>query len=132
MDSVQGTLREWALIADSIASLQCTHHQRQQRIDTLISIVEDYSHLHRPVWHQTLLNLLKQSTNHRLNYNHTEMRGLLNLWRDICLHVADHYEDWWLAWVQESDEPKPERKADKHDPFKDFLEEDDDEDDTKS
>jgi hypothetical protein len=139
MDSVPGTLRQWALMADSISNLRCTHYQRQQRIDILISIVADYSHITRPVWHRTLLFLLQQTNNHRLNFTHSEVRGMLNLFHDICLHVADNYEAWWLQWVQHDlDESKPKTNAKPvdEDPFKRFLdamgeEEDDDSDDTK-
>jgi len=126
------TLRQWALIADSIASQQSTHYQRQQRIDILISMVADYT-LSQPIWHKTLINLLHQTTNHRMNYSHTEVRGLLNLFRDICLHVADNQEAWWLAWAMvTADELNHELKKPKPDPFKNFFDAEEDEDDTQS
>lgn len=119
-----GTLRKWALIADSIASMNCNMHQRAERIETFLDIVEDYCHINRPVWHETLIELLEQTRNKRLAFAHHEVRGMLILFQLICHHVASNYDKWWLAWVQEPigvDEEKTESPSSNADAFGSFL-----------
>jgi hypothetical protein len=131
------TLRQWALMADAIQTLKVNHFQRLRRIKTLLSIVEERDYVCRPLWHETLVDLLKNATEdgkrYRLAYTHEETKGILSLFQDLCLHVADNYDTWWLAWVQApaDEKPKPHKAPPQHNPFLDYFEEEDEDEDTE-
>lgn len=125
-------LHQWALIADSIASVDLSHERRQRYIGALINMVDDYQQLNRPIWQETLITLLEQAKSSERAYSHTEVRCLLRVFFLLCHHIADNYEKWWLAWAKETEDEST--KPPKRHPFEDYFDADEelDEDDTQS
>jgi|SRR5690348_15840740 len=133
VQEVVDKLNEWAFIADSISSVTCSRERRQRYIEALINLVDSYQYDNRPTWQRALISLLKQSSNHRLNYSQKEVCGMLMVFGAVCRHAAENYDKWWMAWAKEASEEES-TKPPKRDPFQDYFDADEelDEDDTQS
>lgn len=92
-------LRTWALQADTIASLHCSHHYRTKLIHALINQITEQRSPNCPLW---LICLTKQ-LEHILytDLDHTEVRATLNLFRDTCHHLVENRNQHWLSYAND-------------------------------
>lgn len=72
----------WALQAQAIANLHTNHHFRQKLMLALYKQLKEYRHINRPLWLETLIDLLAFAL------EHTDVRNHLYLFVATAEHIA--------------------------------------------
>lgn len=91
-------LRIWALQADVIASLHCSHQQRDKLIRALLGQMQSQQY-YGILWHQTLEAQLRRILDKQLI--HTEVREALHLFQATANHIAQNWDETWFSYAQE-------------------------------
>lgn len=125
MLSIKLYLHIWALQADTIASLHCSHHQRDKLIRALWQQMQ-FDQYHTLLWKRTLDEQLRHILDND-THTHTEVRAALHLFQATANHIAQNYDETWFSYAKEKYQASGEEYP-TSDPFNDWATNNDDDD----